>query len=115
MTTTAERAALLDKLAAIEVFTRARPGIPAQYIRTFIYVALNEGRTVRELAQMTSVAPTVMARHLLDLGGGVRNLEPGMHLVETKLEVDPDNRRAHRAFLTETGKATLKLLASKGA
>jgi DNA-binding MarR family transcriptional regulator len=89
-------------LEAIEVFTSERHTMPLQYFRTFIYVALHEGKTVREMAKELGQSPTVMSRHLLDIGDFNRHNEPGMGLVTYKSM--PPDRREHKAFLTPQGK-----------
>lgn len=97
-------------LTALEVFTRERPTMPMQYARAFAYVALNEGISVRDLANKTGQSPTVMSRHLLDIGDSNRHLEPGMGLITTK--IDPQDRRVHRAYLTATGRTFARKIAA---
>jgi DNA-binding MarR family transcriptional regulator len=89
-------------LRAIDAFTEKRIAMPAQYIRTFLLVALEEGKSVGEYAVKSGVSPSVMSRHILDLGQFTRSREPGLDLVYTKQNLA--NLREHNVFLTEKGR-----------
>src|SRR3546814_10846246 len=56
------RRALLQVRAAIG------PTIPTQLVQTFVDVALNEGKSLGELAELVGSNASTVSRHLLDLG-----------------------------------------------
>jgi DNA-binding MarR family transcriptional regulator len=89
-------------LSALEPFRGVNPTMPLQLAFTFLLVARNEGLPVTEYAKRAGMAPGVMARNLLDLGEYNRRREPGLELVEER--VDPMDRRIHRKFLTHKGR-----------
>lgn len=90
-------------LAIMDLFVSIRPTMPAQYIRTFLLVAREEGLGVGEYAERAGVSRSVMTRHLLDIGERNRNKEEGFGLVIMKPDVL--DLRKHRAFLSDEGKA----------
>jgi hypothetical protein len=62
---------------ALREFMRERGDMPAQYILSFLLVAMDEGKSVSEYAQAVGVSNSVMSRHLLDIGERNRHLEKG--------------------------------------
>lgn len=90
-------------LRALDAFTGERTAIPTQYIRAFLLIALDEGKTVGEYAIKSGVSPSVMSRHVLDIGEFRRTKEPGLGLVYTKPNVM--NLREHNVFLSDKGRA----------
>lgn len=90
-------------LTALDVFTTERNTMPVQYIRAFALIVLNEGKTVGEYARMSGVAPSVMSRHIADLGPRTRGMQPGLGLLITKQNYE--NMREHTVHLTDKGKA----------
>jgi hypothetical protein len=90
-------------LAVIETFFKFRKTMPAQYIRTFLLVALDEGRGVLEYAERAGVAQSVMSRHLQDIGPRNRKKEEGFGLVESR--DNPMELRKHQLTLTPRGRA----------
>jgi DNA-binding MarR family transcriptional regulator len=71
----------------------------------FLQVAVDEGKGVTEYAGKAGVSPTVMARHLLDIGDRNRNREEGFGLITQ--ERDVNDLRRHHARVTQIGKALL--------
>jgi DNA-binding MarR family transcriptional regulator len=98
-----EVAALKVLMSALEPFRAHNSTMPLQLAFTFLMVAADEGRPVSEYARAAGMAPGVMARNLLDLGDYNRRREPGLMLVEER--IDPMDRRIHRKFLTQKGRA----------
>jgi DNA-binding MarR family transcriptional regulator len=92
-------------LSALEVFWDLRATMPLQYVRTFLLVALNEGKSVTEYATMTGVSKSVMSRHILDIGERDRYMEEGMGLVTYR--PSPMELRRHEVYLTDKGRALL--------
>jgi DNA-binding MarR family transcriptional regulator len=91
--------ALLE--AALRPFFKLRATMPLQYITAFLLVALKEGQTVTELADRAGISPSLMTRHLADLGQMNRYHKDGYDLVES--ELDPMDRRTKRQRLTAKG------------
>ena len=88
---------------AFELFqTAAKAELPIQIARSFIYVALYEGRSLREYCDLTGVAQSTMSRHLLDLGQRNRQKQPGFGLVEQRPAHDDLRRNVYR--LTTKGR-----------
>lgn len=90
---------------ALEPFRNIRPTMPLQYLHTFLLVCEYEGKGVGEYATMSEVAPTVMTRHLLDIGDRNRSREDGFGLITQ--ERSTFDLRKHYARVTSFGKATL--------
>jgi DNA-binding MarR family transcriptional regulator len=104
-----DRKAATALLRALDAFTEVRGTIPTQYVRAFLLIALDEGKTVGEYAMKSGVAQSVMSRHVLDLSDSSRRVnEPGMDLVLVKM--NPNNRREHNVYLTPKGKVLLTKL-----
>jgi len=100
-----EKDAARALLAALEPFRALRPTMPLQYVYLFLTVVLDEGKTVSEYATMTNTPPTVMTRHLLEIGDRTRSHDAGLGLVQQKADVM--DLRKHRATITTLGKATM--------
>ena len=77
------------------------PNITVGLAITFLTVALNEGRSAREYAQLLDLPTSTMSRHLLDLGDINRKREPGLMLVEQKPNIM--DRRSNIYTLTRKG------------
>src|SRR3546814_14747877 len=71
--------------------------------QTFVDVALNEGKSLGELAELVGSNASTVSRHLRDLGERNRRMEPGYGLVDRR--VDPMELRKNSYFLTPKGKA----------
>jgi hypothetical protein len=100
-----EKAYARALLLALEPFREIRGSMPLQYVYTFLQVATDEGKGVTEYAQKAGVSPTVMTRHLLDIGDRNRKAEQGFGLVTQ--ERDREDLRRHHARITPTGKALM--------
>lgn len=106
-----ERNNLLGLLAAIDCFREIRTTMPLQYMATFLMVALDEGKSVGEYAVKANVSPSVMSRHILDIGARNRHMEKGFDLVFTKQ--NPQNLREHTVFLSDKGRALIHKLSRR--
>ena len=82
------------------------PNIPAQMLQTFMAVAMNEGKSLTEIADLVSANMSTASRHLLELGERNRRLEPGYNLVART--PDPMNLRQNAYTLTPKGKLLVK-------
>lgn len=100
-----EKAYARALMLALEPFRAIRPTMPLQYVYTFLMVATNEGKGVVGYAKDAGVSPTVMTRHLLDIGDRNREREQGFGLVTQ--ERDVQDLRRHHARITPRGKALM--------
>lgn len=98
----AERREVLCMMKALGLFQQYRRDMPLQYVVTLLAVALNEGQTVMEYARTQGISPSVMSRHLLDIGERNRHMEEGFGLVTWK--PNPMNLREHLYELTPKGR-----------
>jgi DNA-binding MarR family transcriptional regulator len=101
-----EKAYARALLLALEPFRDIRATMPLQYVYTFLQVATEEGKNVTEYAQAAGISPTVMTRHLLDLGERNRAREEGFGLITQ--ERNPNDLRRHHARVTPLGKALMR-------
>jgi DNA-binding MarR family transcriptional regulator len=101
-TTPHEKDLLKVALACIEPFTDIRSTMPLQYVKAFLLVALDEGLSVTEYARQAGISPSLMTRHLSDIGEVNRYHEGGFGLVEQ--ETDLMDRRYKKAKLSVKGK-----------
>lgn len=100
---------------AIEEFRKLDPEIPSQTINTFLYVAANEGCTMKDIASALGVAQSTMSRNVANLDKINRHHQPGLDLV--RAVEDPAERRRKIVTLTPRGrqlKATLNEVATLG-
>lgn len=95
-------------LQALEAFLQMRHDMPLRYATAFLSVAEEEGLPVSEYAKRSNVSPSVMSRHILDIGDRDRYMDEGMGLV-TKRQ-DPMELRTHRVFLTDKGRALARTI-----
>lgn len=85
------------------------PLVPTQVVQAFLTVALNEGKTLTEIAEVLGTNVSTASRQLLDLGERNRKREPGYMLIE--VQSDPMNLRINRYALTPKGRLLLRELA----
>jgi DNA-binding MarR family transcriptional regulator len=93
-------------IGVIDIFRTLRQTMPLQYVMTLLMVAYDEGRSVIEYAHKAGVPPSVMSRHLLDIGARNRHFEEGFGLVDFR--PDPMNLRKHNYYLTDKGRAVVQ-------
>lgn len=82
------------------------PTLPVQVAQSLVLVALNEGKSLNELATLSGSKQSTMSRHLLDLGDRNRNMEPGHGLVVRT--IDPMDLRSTKFSLSEKGRLLLQ-------
>lgn len=98
-----EKGVLKGVLRALDPFAEMRVDMPLQYVRSFMLVAMEEGKGVSEYAEQAGVSQSVMSRHLLDIGDRDRYMNEGFGLVHKRQ--DPMELRKYRVFLTDKGRA----------
>lgn len=98
-----EKAVLKNLMGVLEIFRTYRSTMPMQYVITFLLVALDEGKMPSEYARKLGVSPSVMSRHLLDIGERSRHMTKGFELVTFRPR--PENLREHEYTLTDKGRA----------
>jgi DNA-binding MarR family transcriptional regulator len=103
-----DRSTLKSYLDFMREFWTIRPTMPLGHAYSFMLVALKEGRSVQEYAQLANVSQNVMTRILLDLGERNRYKEPGYGLVMRR--INPIDMRQHQTFLTPDGQALVQRL-----
>jgi DNA-binding MarR family transcriptional regulator len=87
----------------MEAFSAIRRIMPLQHAYAFLFVALDEGRSVSQYAKYTGTTQPVMTRILFALSSRGRGRMPGCGLV--RQVVDPQDGRSTQTFLTIRGKA----------
>jgi DNA-binding MarR family transcriptional regulator len=101
-----ERDALRRFDTALTVVQELKETIPVQIAHTFVVVALNEGKSLREYCHLTGVAQSTMSRHLLDLGERNRQKQPGFCLIEQR--PDAQDLRRNVYTLTKKGRSLVR-------
>lgn len=77
-------------------------------IDTFLTAALNEGKSVAELAELVGASKSTVSRQLLDLSGRLRNDKDGYGVLMRVAH--PHNLRSITYALTPKGKLLLRTL-----
>ena len=91
---------------ALEIIRQLDPQIPASRVVLLLAIAMNEGSSQTEIAEITNIDKANVSRDVAMLGSyGYRN-KRGLGLVSQS--VDPENRRAFRLSLTALGKRLMK-------
>ena len=98
-----EHAVLHQCLLLIGAFQVIRRVMRLQHAYTFIFVALEEGRSVSEYAKRAGTTQAVMTHILFTLSSRRRGRESRYSLVQQV--IDPQNGRRTQTFLTVRGKA----------
>lgn len=96
---------------ALELFRIVRTTMPLQYANTLLLVAIEEGKSVGDYAREAGISPSVMSRHLLDIGERNRHMSKGFGLVTFR--PNPMNLREHQYFLTTKGQTLVNQLIKK--
>lgn len=73
-----------------------------------LYVALHEGTSSANIQIVTGIPQSTVSRAVAFLSGVGTGTREALHLIA--LEPNPDDRRGHKLFLTEEGKAFVKTL-----
>jgi len=106
LATKAERLALRKCLLVMDAFRAIWPIMPLQQAYAFLFVALEEGRSVEEYAKRAGITQSVMTRILFALGSTRQRRKPGHGLVQQT--IDTEDARRHQTFLTAKGKALMR-------
>lgn len=96
------RKALRNLVFALGVLREQSATMPIGQVQTFFYVALNEGKSLGELAQLTGFKQSTLSRYLLDLSDKTRKGDNGYDLV--RREADPHELRRNMYTLTAKGR-----------
>lgn len=106
---TPKEAEVLKKLSgALGTFKLLNETMPLQYALSFLAVAMDEGKSVKDYAEKLGVNTTTMSRHLLDIGPRNRNMEEGYGLIQYR--ANPLELRRHQFFLTNKGRRLVSLI-----
>lgn len=92
-------------MRSLGVFKLLNDTMPLQYVLTFLAVATDEGKGVKDYADKMGVNNTTMSRHLLDLGPRNRKMEEGFGLVQYR--ASPLELRKHEYYITPKGRQLL--------
>lgn len=99
---THRRQQLRNVLEAVARFRDISPTMPAGTIQMFLTVALNEGASLTELAELTDMKKSTASRYLLDLSDKTRSGSAGYGLITR--EVDPNELRRNMYALSASGR-----------
>ena len=97
------RANMAGILRVLGLFQNLDRHISVESIKTLLYIALNENKSVNDYARMAGVGGGPMSRRIGDLGELDRNLNQGLQMVESR--PDPLDRRLTLVRLTHQGRA----------
>ena len=95
-------------MRALSAFKMLNETMPLQYVLTFLAVATDEGKGVKDYAQKMGVNNTTMSRHLLDIGPRNRQMKEGYGLVQYR--ANPLELRKHEYYITPKGRQLLSHL-----
>lgn len=98
-----DRERLLQLREIVRMFQEKNENMPVQVINVLLTVALNEGKSMRELMRLADIeSQSTISRHLIDLGPRNRYKKEGYKLVQSK--VDPMEMRKKNYTLTKNGR-----------
>lgn len=98
---------------ALSHFRELSPTMPVGEISIFLTAALNEGLSLKELAELADMRLSTASRYLLNLSDKTRKGGAGYQLLSR--ESDPDELRRNMYSLTARGRKVVeKLVASTG-
>lgn len=90
----------------VRLFQEKNENMPVQVLNVFLTVALNEGKSMREMMQYADIdSQSTISRHLIDLGPRNRYKKEGYKLVQQK--IDPMEMRKKQYTLTSRGRKLL--------
>lgn len=97
-------------LKALHTFRDLSATMPVGELLVFLTVALNEGASLTELAELSDTRKSTASRYLLDLSDKTRAGNPGYGLVSR--EQDPAELRRNMYGLTAKGRKVIDQLSS---
>lgn len=106
--TTYNRAMLRAFSEALIQFRNLSPTMPVGEVQMFLLVALNEGASLTELAELADMKKSTSSRYLLDLSDKQRTGAQGFGLVMR--EIDPQELRKNMYALTPKGRNIISAL-----
>ena len=89
-------------LQILDQFGEYSQTMPIQIARAFVVTALNEGKSLRELTELSDQRLSTMSRHMLDLQEPNRSKGEGYKLVEAR--TSPDELRKKEYRLSKRGR-----------
>ena len=89
-------------------FRKLEPRMTSGYMAAFLAVAKSPGLGPSLYASMLGTTQPVSSRILQEIASHPRAREEGLGLVDS--EIDPNNRRQHKYFLTSDGRKFVKAL-----
>ena len=99
----------MHKIALLlTAFRAVSPSMTIQGAHTFLLVAMNEGKSLIEIANLSGFKYPTVSRNILDLGERNRKRQPGLGLVITVN--DPNEMRKKQVRLTDKGRTLLNQL-----
>lgn len=108
ITSTTDAKSARQLLGFIEEFRKLNDKMQAQQIVTFLHIMAKPGISVTELAKATAMSSSAASRNAAALGETHRSGEKGFGLVDYNL--DPNDTRVKRFYLTNRGTAVAKTL-----
>lgn len=105
-----KRATIRSFLEATHTFRDLNPTMPVGEVLMFLTVALNEGASLTELAELSGTRKSTASRYLLDLPDKTRTGAAGYGLVSR--EQDPEELRRNMYGLTAKGRKVIAQLSS---
>ena len=103
-----ERPALYRMYMAFEVLRAKEREFPAQLVSTFLYIASHNGCRQEDLMDGTSMSSSSVSRNVTWLGPRHRLGKEGLKLVYR--EIDPDDPKRYRIYLSRKGEQMATLL-----
>lgn len=87
------------------------PNMSVSQIMAFLNVSINEGASLKELADNMGIKIPTLSRILIDIGFRNRHMEPGLNLVESRQ--DPMELRKNQYTLSKRGHYLIDKLTKK--
>lgn len=87
------------------------PNMSVSQIMAFLNVVINEGSSLKELAENMGMKIPTMSRILIDIGFRNRHMEPGLNLVESRQ--DPLELRKNQYTVSKRGHYLVDKLVKK--
>jgi DNA-binding MarR family transcriptional regulator len=101
----ARRSKMRAVLKSMDHFIALSRTMPVTEAQVFLYVSLNEGKSLVDLVKLTGLKQATLSRYLLDLSDKARGGGPGFGLV--KRESDPTELRKNMYSLSAQGRNML--------
>jgi hypothetical protein len=106
-----EERALKHLAEVLKDFIKLRPNMPMHQLVVMLYVALDEGKSLKHYSQATEYPTSSVSRTFLDNGPKMRTGEEGLGLLEAR--PSPHSLREYETHLTTKGRKTFKDAARK--